>query len=305
MVRPALVFALIAGPLLAQDGDVVTEAELEPYYRARRQQAEDGLGAEEVLRYWAQAREAATGDRERGKLAFVQATVFLRLGRVYDAERACAAALEASPKFPAAQHIDAHQAPSGKDNERAGRSIDAALALAPDDARLYLAKASLLLQEERVKDVVALLEGACARAAIDDDARYRMLDMLRVIHRVTGNVDALRDVLGRMHGNWAAPPAARERIADDLADIDRMGATALLAWAVEKELAVVDDDDAAVEDRRRALRRLLDLSLEDVMLRNEHTKELAARIFKASVRMMVDAPPELLVVMMQFLHSLN
>jgi hypothetical protein len=72
---------------------------------------------------------------------------------------------------------------------------------------------------------------------------------------------------------------------------------------VRHELDILENDGIDADRRRQALRKLLQLYLNDEILRNVHMQELGNTIFKTSFRVLIDAPPELIVEMMRFFRN--
>jgi len=185
--------------------------------------------------------------------------------------------------------------------ELAQKAIGAAeawITMEPENERAYLVKVQVLQDLGLLEKATEFLERAYAEAGLADEKRMLFLIRLRGLYTYTGNIKGVESVLERLLKHDLTGPQ-REQVEERLKTIREKGAAAPFIWMVEAQLDVVENEGISVDERRQALTRLIE-TLKSKMLLLDELRELHWEILKRLIKVLVDAPPELTVELMQF-----
>jgi len=197
------------------------------------------------------------------------------------------------------------------DEEERKRHANAAIGAAnawlytdPEDPRPRLMKARVYEDLGQRGKAVETLEEAYSKSGFDEKFRLEFLRKLHRLYFLRADGPGLKHTLARLVKHKLVTPEERDAYQKKIRDIDEMGSFAVLKWQIEIYLDVLENDGISIEQRRVALRRLLEFWASDVILTNKHLQRLAGRVMKRAIKELVKAPPELVIEMMVFFRNM-
>ncbi|MHC4819793.1 MAG: tetratricopeptide repeat protein, partial [Planctomycetota bacterium] len=197
------------------------------------------------------------------------------------------------------------------DEEERKRHANAAVGAAnawlysdPEDPRPRLMKARVYEDLGQPKRAVETLEEAYAKSGFQENFRLEFLRKLHRLYFLTADVKGLERTLQRLVKHKLVTPEERDGYQRKIDDLTEIGEFAVLKWQVEIYLEILENDGISTEQRRVALRRLLEFWANDIILTDKHLQRLAGKVMKRAVKELVKAPPELVVEMMVFFRNM-
>jgi tetratricopeptide (TPR) repeat protein len=197
------------------------------------------------------------------------------------------------------------------DEEERQRHANAAVAAAnawlytdPEDPRPRLMKARVYADLGQPEKAVETLEEAYSKSGFPETFRLEFLRTLHRLYFLTDDIKGLKRTLDRLVKHKLVTPEDRDGYQSKIRDLERMGDAALLKWKVELHLEILENDGIPIEQRRIALRRLLEFWAHDIILTDPHLQRLAGRVLKRAIKELVKAPPELVIEMMVFFRNM-
>jgi tetratricopeptide (TPR) repeat protein len=243
-----------------------------------------------------------------------QAMIAQAEGDLEEAERLFKKSLDIEPTIEgwvglATVHLQYRQ--KSYDEKERERHANAALAAInawlytdPEDPRPRITKARLYEDLGQPEKAVDTLEEAYAKSGFEEGVRLEFLRKLHRLYFLLADLKGLQRTLGRLVEHKLVTPEEREDYQRKIRDLDEMGEMAVGKWQVEIYLDVLENDGISTDQRRLALRRLLEFWASDVILTNPHLGRLAGQVMKRSIKELVKAPPELVVEMMKFFRNM-
>jgi tetratricopeptide (TPR) repeat protein len=174
----------------------------------------------------------------------------------------------------------------------------------PEDPRPRLMKARVYKDLGQPRNALDTLEEAYARSGFEEAVRLEFLRELYHLYLMTQDIKGLERTLGRLVKHKLVTPEEREGFERKIKDLDGMGPFAVTKWQIEIYLDVLENDGISIDDRRVALRRLLEFWASDVILTDKHLKSLAGKVMRRAIKELVKAPPELVIEMMVFFRNM-
>jgi len=182
--------------------------------------------------------------------------------------------------------------------QKAVGAAEAWITMEPENERAYLVKAQVLQDLGQLEKAAEFLERSYAEAGLADDKRVIFLVRLRALYLYMQNIKGVESVLVRLLKHDLTAPQ-REQVEERLKTIREKGAAAPYIWMVESLLDVVENEGISVDERGQALTKLIELLKSKLLLLDE-LRELHWEILKRLIKVLVDAPPELTLELMQF-----
>ncbi|MHC5052691.1 MAG: tetratricopeptide repeat protein, partial [Planctomycetota bacterium] len=174
----------------------------------------------------------------------------------------------------------------------------------PEDPRPRLMKARVYEDLGQPKKAVETLEEAYAKSGFQEQFRLEFLRKLHRLYFLTADVKGLKHTLDRLVKHKLVTPEERDGYQRKINDLNEIGDFAVLKWQIEIYLEILENDGISIEQRRVALRRLLEFWANDVILTDKHLQRLAGKVMKRAIKELVKAPPELVVEMMVFFRNM-
>jgi len=174
----------------------------------------------------------------------------------------------------------------------------------PEDPRPRFMKARVYEDLGQPRKSVETLEEAYAKSGFKEAIRLEFLRKLHRLYFVTAEIKGLERTLGRLVKHKLVTPDEREGYERKIKDLGEMGEFAVLKWRIELYLEILENDGISIDQRRMALRQLLEFWANDVILTDKHLRRLAGKVMKRSLKELVKAPPALVVEMMVFFRNM-
>ena len=187
-----------------------------------------------------------------------------------------------------------------------GGAISAANAwvvMEPENPRAYILRARVYYDLNELHKAVDTLEDAYSNSGLKDEQRLKFLLGLYEFYLMRADMKGVDSTLKRalMHKSLAADQ--RKFYEGKRADIAKMKDAAPVVWQVDALLGVLKNDGMSIDRRVDALRSLLMFWQDDQVLADPNLRQLSGRVFKATLRVLVQAPPRLTVEMMRFFRN--
>ncbi|MHC4136668.1 MAG: tetratricopeptide repeat protein [Planctomycetota bacterium] len=174
----------------------------------------------------------------------------------------------------------------------------------PEDPRPRLMKANVYEDLGQPRKAVETLEEAYSRSGFKEEFRLEFLRKLHRLYFLTADIKGLQRTLARLVAHKLVTPEERDGYERKIRDLGEMRELAVMKWQIEIYLEVLENDGISIEQRRVALRRLLEFWADDVILTDKHLQRLAGKVMRRAIKELVKAPPELVVEMMQFFRNM-
>lgn len=174
----------------------------------------------------------------------------------------------------------------------------------PEDPRPRLVKARVYEDLGQPRKAIETLEEAYGKSGFEERFRLEFLRKLHRLYFLTADVKGVEHTLERLVGHKLVTPEERDGYQRKMRDLKEMGEFAVLKWRIEIHLEILENDGIPIEQRRMALRRLLEFWADDVILTDKHLQRLAGKVMKRAIKELVKAPPELVVEMMVFFRNM-
>jgi tetratricopeptide (TPR) repeat protein len=181
-------------------------------------------------------------------------------------------------------------------------AASALISLEPGNPRSWVTKATVLLDLGRIREATDFLEDAYANAGLKPAGRAELLQLLRKVYQSQGNVEGVQQTLERMKSAEGLPPEERERIGSRLKDLEGMGRNAFVKWQIEAMLKAIRNEGLSVQQRQEAQQMLEEFLSSEAMLIDE-LKPLCHEVFRQFMRLLIDAPPELIVRCLRWMRN--
>ncbi len=181
-------------------------------------------------------------------------------------------------------------------------AADAMMTLEPDSAPLRLAKAEIFLNLGRVREAIDYLEALYASKTLRPDLEAELLKLLRGTYQSQLNVDGVKATVERLLKCEALKPEERARIAGRLKDVQEMGRLSFSKWGIEDAISILHNEGLSVEQRLSVLLKLQEFITSEALDVPE-LRALVLQAWRECFRILVDGPPELVVVQLRALRN--
>jgi len=171
----------------------------------------------------------------------------------------------------------------------------------PDSAEARVFESIVYFELGDLDMAVTKLENTLTEVRdLTDADRKLCLGRIFLIHAQRGEVEKAKEALRRVLKLKDMTGPERAEFEDRLADLERRGLDARVFWEIERRIKVLANRGINAAERREAMRDILNLLSDERLIRDPRFTEIADKAFRAAVKTLKDAPPELSIDIMQF-----
>jgi tetratricopeptide (TPR) repeat protein len=177
------------------------------------------------------------------------------------------------------------------------------LVLSPTDGRAHINMAQVFVALGRYEEAIRSLEKSYSDEQLDERFKLALLSQLADFYMNANRPKDVARTLRRILKHESVTGEARKEFEQRLRDLEQGGSTAFELWKIRSMLDVLKNEGISVEQRKQALRQLLEYLKNPLLLTDEGLKGVDMMIFESTFKLLKRAPPELTVEMFKYFRQ--